>query len=135
MRDIVEVLKLNRKGPLPEWSLSKYDGDPLQWHEWFGQFLSAVDSAALTDDEKLTYLKTLVIGKAKSAIAEVGYCGAFYKDAVLMLQRKFGQPQTVVSAYIDKLASYPPLKMHSSENIISFSNTVSRLIVVFRLLG
>ena len=73
MRDLVEVLKLNRKGPLPEWSLSKYDGDPLQWHEWFGQFLSAVDSAALTDDEKLTYLKTLVIGKAKSAITEVGY--------------------------------------------------------------
>ena len=97
--------------------------------------MSAVDSAALTDDEKLTYLKTLVIGKAKSAIAEVGYCGAFYKDAVLMLQRKFGQPQTVVSAYIDKLASYPPMKMHSSHNIISFSNTVSSFIGVFRSLG
>ena len=52
-----------------------------------------------------------------------------------MLQRKFGQPQTVVSAYIDKLASYPPLKMHSSENIISFSNTVSSLNGVFRSLG
>ena len=29
-----------------------------------------VDSARLSDDEKLTYLKTLEVGKEKSAIAE-----------------------------------------------------------------
>ena len=40
MQNLVEALKLNRKGPLPEWTLSKYDGDPLS-----GQFKSAIDSA------------------------------------------------------------------------------------------
>ena len=81
MQNLVEALKSNRKGPLPEWTLSKYDGDPLSWHEWSGQFKSAIDSANLTDDEKLTYLKTLVTGKAKLAIADVAYSGRFYRES------------------------------------------------------
>ena len=88
---------LSRKDPLPEWKLSPYNGDPLQWHEWYGQFKSAIDSAPLTADVKLTYLKTLVTGKAKAAISEFAYCGAMYGDALRALERKFGQPQAVVS--------------------------------------
>ena len=59
MQNLVEALKSNCKGPLPEWTLSKYDGDPLSWREWSGQFKSAIASATLTDNEKLTYLKLL----------------------------------------------------------------------------
>ena len=55
-----------------------------------------------------------------------------YKDALKTLERKFGQPQTVVSAYLDKLANYPPVKMHNSDSIISYSATVSSLVGVFR---
>ena len=64
--------------PLPEWKLSQYNGDPLQWHEWIGQFKSAVDSQSLTDEVKLTYLKTLVTGKAKTSISEFTYCCVMY---------------------------------------------------------
>ena len=59
---------------------------------------------------KLNYLKTLVSGKAKTTISECDYCGAMYKDALKTLERTFGQPQTVVSAYVDKLANYPQSK-------------------------
>ena len=57
------------------------------------------------------------------------------KDALKTLERKFGQPQTVVSAYLDKLANYPPVKMHNSDSIISYSATVSSLVGVFRSLN
>ena len=63
------MITMNRKDPLPELKLSQYNGHPLHWYEWFGQFLSAVDSARLSDDVKLTYLKTLVTGKNKNATA------------------------------------------------------------------
>ena len=89
----------------PEWKLARYSGDPLQWHEWFGQHKNARDSAPLTDHVKLTYLKTLASGKAKTANAEFAFCGAMYKDALKTLERKFGQPKTVASAYLDKLAN------------------------------
>ena len=128
VQDLVQLLAFSKKDHLPEWELSKYSGDPLQWPEWFGQFKSAIDSALLTDDAQLTYLKTLVTGKAKTAIAEFAYCGSMYKDALKTLERKFGQPQAIVSAYLDKLSKFPAMKMHNSENIIVYSATISALI-------
>ena len=121
IQDLALLLASTKKDHLPEWKLAQYNGDPIQWHEWFGQFRSAIDSAPLTDDVKLTYLKTLVTGKAKTAIAEFAYCGAMYRDALKTLERKFGQPQAVVTVLLDKLASFPPVKMHNSESIISYS--------------
>ena len=64
VQDLAQLLMSSKKDHLPEWKLAQYSGDPLQWHELFGQFKSAIDSAPLTDDVKLTYLKTLVSGKA-----------------------------------------------------------------------
>ena len=58
-----------------------------------------------------------------------------YKDALRTLERKFGQPQAVVSAHLDKLSNFPPLKMHNSDNIITYSAAVSSLVVVFRSLS
>ena len=124
MKDLAELLTLNKKDLLPDWNLAKFNGNPLQWHEWYGQFKSAIDSQALSDDIKLTYLKTLVVGKAKDAIAEFAYCGKMYRDALKTLERKFGQPQAVVTAHLDKLANYPSIKMHSSDQIIHFSTTL-----------
>ena len=89
IQDLALLLASTKKDHLPEWKLAQYSGDPLQWHEWFGQFKSAIDAAPLTDDVKLTYLKTLVTGKAKTAISEFAYCGAMYRDALKTLERKF----------------------------------------------
>ena len=76
IKDLAELLTISREDPLPEWKLESYDRNPLQWHEWFGQFRSAVDCAPLSPDVKLTYLKTLVTGRAKLAIANFAYCGS-----------------------------------------------------------
>ena len=58
-----------------------------------------------------------------------------YKDALKTLERKFGQPQAVVSSHLDKLSSFPPLKMHNSDNIINYSATISSLVGVFKSLS
>ena len=58
-----------------------------------------------------------------------------YKDALRTLERKFGQPQAVVSAHLDKLSNFPPLKMHNSDNIINYSAAISSLVEVFKSLS
>ena len=130
IRELADAITSKKNDPLPELKLAQCNGDPLQWHEWYGQFKSAIDSQSFTDDVKLTYLKTLVTGKAKIAIAEFAYCGLMYKDALRTLERKFGQPQAVVSAHLDKLSNFPPLKMHNSDNIINYSAALSSLVTV-----
>ena len=112
--------------------MSQLKGDPVQWHEWFGQFKSALDSTSLSEEVKFTYFETLVTGEANVAIPDFAYCGAMYKDALKTLEREFGQPQAVVTAYLDKLANIPPVKKHNSDSIISYSATVSSLNGVLR---
>ena len=80
INELVEML--SRKDPLPEWKFSVYNGDPLQWHERYGQFQSAKGSAPLTADVKLTYLETLVSGKVKATISDYAYCGAIYQHSI-----------------------------------------------------
>ena len=58
-----------------------------------------------------------------------------YKDALRTLERKFGQPQAVVSAHLVKLSSFPPLRMHNSDNIINYSGCISSLVGVFKSLS
>ena len=53
-REFAELLMHSRKDHFLEWKLAQFDGNPLNWHEWFGQFKSTVDSAVLTDNTKLT---------------------------------------------------------------------------------
>ena len=85
VQDLAQILAALKKDRLPVWKLSQYNSDPLQWHERFEQSKSAIDSASLTDDAKLTYLKTLVPGKTKTAIAEFVYCGTMYQVALRTL--------------------------------------------------
>ena len=57
-----------------------------------------------------------------------------YKDAFRAQERKFGQPQTVLSAYLDKLSAYPPVKMHTSENVIQHATVLESNVAVFQSL-
>ena len=135
IRELADAITSKKNDPLPEWKLAQFNGDPLQCHEWYCQFKSANDSQSLTDEVKLAYLKTLLTGKAEIAVAEFAYCGLMYNDAQRTLERKFGQPQAVVSAHLDKLSNFPPLKMHNSDNVINYYAAKSSLVGVFKSLS
>ena len=134
IEDNAEILTMNRNDPLPKWKLSQYNGVLFHWLEWFVQFLSAVDSARLSDDAKLTYLKALVTGKTKNAIAEFAYSSVTYRDALNTLVRQFGQPQTLINAHLEKLNCFPPMKMHNSDSFASFASTISNIFGMFKSL-
>ena len=82
----------------------------------------------------MTYLENLATDQAKTAIAEFTYCGTMYKVPLKTLGWKFGQPQAVVSAYLEKFSKFPPLKRHNSESVISYSARISALVGVFQSL-
>ena len=134
VNDLAQLLSAAKKDNLPEWKLAQYNGDQLQWHERIGLFRNAIDSAVLSNDVKLTCLKTIVTGEAKIAVAEFAYGGTMYQDALKTLEWKFGQPQAVVSSHLEKLNNFPPLKMQNSDNVIAFSATISAIVGVFRSL-
>ena len=108
--DLAELLTISRSDPLAEWKLQPYDRLHLQWHKWFVQFRSTVDSAPFNADVKLAHLETLVRDKAKTATANIAYCGSMYQEELRTLERNFGLTQSVIGTYFEKLSKYPAVK-------------------------
>ena len=86
---------------LPKLEISTFSGDPLEWPEWSSLFLATIDRSQTYDSLKMNHLKTLVTGKAKAAIAGLGYAGQMYTIAWDTLTRLFGS--CVRSTHIHRL--------------------------------
>ena len=84
-------------------------------------FQVTVHAANITDSTKMQHLKTLVTGKAKEAIAGLGFSGEMYHVAWNILVTKFGNPQIVVNAQLKKVFSHPPVKMNDLPALIRYS--------------
>ena len=71
----------------------------MEWPEWSQLFQATVHAANIDESVKMNHLKTMVAGKAKEAIAGLGYTAEMYN---LVLVRNFGKPQRVVNAQLKK---------------------------------
>ena len=95
---------------LPKLRLNNFDGNPLEWPEWSSMFTATVDKRMHPDSEKMSHLKTLLTGKAKSAISAMGYSGQFYSASWNILEKK-----TWKTACNYRCAVREPTKGKSSE--------------------
>ena len=69
------------RSSLPKLKLAEFSGDPLEWPEWSQLFQAIVHAANMDDSVKMNQLKTMVTGKAKEAIAGLGYTAEMYNVA------------------------------------------------------
>ena len=74
----------------------------------------------LPDSEKMSHLKTLLTGKAKSAISGMGYSGQFCSAAWSILERKVGRPHVMIDAQLESLRKANQVKPHDSTSLIIF---------------
>ena len=95
------------RSSLPKLKLAEFSGDPLEWPEWSQLFQATVHAANLDDNVKMNHLKTMVTGKAKEAIAGLGYTAEMYNVAWNVLVRNFEKPQMVVNAQLKRIYSFP----------------------------
>ena len=115
---------------LPKLKLAEISGDPLEWPEWSGLFLSTVHAANIDTSLKMNHLKTLVTGKAKEVIAGLGYTGDMYDIAWNTLVAHFGRPQVVVNAQLRRIYTFPPVKAYDSVALVKYSRIVSSCVQV-----
>ena len=117
---------------LPKLMLNNFDGNPLEWPEWSSMFIATVDQRPIPDSEKMSHLKTLLTGKARSAISGMGYSRQFYGAAWSILERKFGRPHVIIDAQLESLRKASQVKPHDSTGLISFSVIVSNFVNVLK---
>ena len=120
---------------LPKLKLSEFHGDPLEWPEWSSLFTATIHNAPIDDNAKMSHLKTLVKGKAKAAIAGLGYSGVMYSAAWNALVTNFGRPQTIVNAQMKQIHFSPFIKSHDSAAIIKYAQLITTCVNVLKQFG
>ena len=118
------------RSSLPKLKLAEFSGDPLEWPEWSQLFQATVHALNIDDSVKMSHLKTMVTGKAKEAIAGLGYTAEMYNVAWNVLVRNFGKPQMVVNAQLKRIYSFPPMKPYDGAALIKFARIVSSCVNV-----
>ena len=118
------------RSSLPKLKLAEFSGDPLEWPEWSQLFQATVHAANIDDSVKMNHLKTMVTGKAKEAIAGLGYTAEMYNVAWNVLVRNFGKPQMVVNAQLKRIYSFPSMKPYDGTALIKFARIVSSCVNV-----
>ena len=88
---------------LPKINLDTFNGNPLLWGDWHRKFSFLIGNQSLSPDQKMAYLQGLVTGRARDAIKHYNCNGALYQEALNTLNRKFGQPETIVHNYLQRL--------------------------------
>ena len=115
---------------LPKLKQAEFSGDPLEWTECSGLFLSTVHAANIDASLKMNHLKTLVTGKAKEVIAGLDYIEDMYDVAWNTLVAHFGTPQVVVNAQLRRIYTFPPVKANDSVALVQYSRIVSSCVQV-----
>ena len=105
---------------LPKLKLKNSNGNPLEWPVGSSMFIATVDQRPIPDSEKMSHLKTLLTGKARSAISGMGYSGQFFGAAWSILERMFGRPHVIIDAQLESLRKASQVKPHNSKGLINF---------------
>ena len=72
---------------LPKLEICKFKGDYVEWEEFWENFKAHVDESNLPKVSKLSYLKSLLEGKAKSAIKSVPFKAEGY-DCLCIVRKE-----------------------------------------------
>ena len=120
---------------IPKLKISEFHGDPLEWPEWSSLFTATIHNAPIDDNAKMGHLKTLVKGKAKAAIAGLGYSGSMYTAAWNALVTNFGRQQTIVNAQMKLIHTSPFIKSHDSAAIIKYAQLITTCVNVLKQFG
>ena len=107
----------------------------MEWPEWSSLFAATIHNAPIDDNAKMSHLKTLVKGKAKAAIAGLGYSGVMYSEAWNYLVTNFGRPQTIGNAQMKQIHFSPFIKSHDSAAIIKYAQLITTCVNVLKQFG
>lgn len=86
-----------------------FSGNKLKWTEFWDSFECAIhNNKKLSNIEKFNYLKSKVIGEARSAISGLTLSNENYIIAVDILRDRFGNSQEVIDLHYNKMITLQP---------------------------
>ena len=133
---------------LPKLQLMTFDGNVLQWQEFWDTFSASVHQQGLPSVAKFIDLKSVLKGAAAAAISGIPVSNDNYDMAILLLKERFGRPQKIIESLYSQLQILPTssnkfidlkLTSDSVERILrqleSLSESIDQRILIQQVLG
>ena len=109
------------KTKLPKLVITTFDGTHFDWFRFWNQFESQIDKCDLPQVSKFSYLKELLIPKARLLIDSLPFTSECYTRAKNILTTKYGKPVEVANAHVQNIMSLPQINNASPQKIHEFS--------------
>ena len=99
------------KVKLPKLTLPSFNGDITQWTSFWESFSSTIhECTSLADIDKFKYLQQSLKGTAFETIAGLPISNSNYKEAIDLLQKRYGNKQILISKYVETLLALPAIE-------------------------
>ena len=109
---------------LPRIELPIFEGDARVWESFWEQFVAVVDNTDLPDVRKFTYLRSVLKGEAKSAIAGLALTAANYTTACTLLKERYGRREKIIFTHVRDLLALQVQDTSSVKQLWGFYNTL-----------
>ena len=107
---------------LPEPEVQKFKGDPMEFKTFLMAFDARVQSRVTNSADRLYYLDQHLVGEPKELISGCLHIepDEGYQEARRLLQKEYGDPYKVSTAYMKRLTEWPILKYDDGPALKSF---------------
>ena len=120
---IETLISCNLKGLMPNQEVRKFDGDYTMYHLFIRSFESVISSRLTSDGERLHYLEQYTVGRANEIVRACLHLDPSegYKRAREMLKKRYGNPERIVTAFVDRVLNWKDIGRDDVEGLDEFS--------------
>ena len=94
---------------LPKLEIAEFDGSPLDWPRFWGQFKETVDKQSIAPVSKFSYLCGYLSPKVRQGIEGLPFSSEGYNRAKAILEERYGKNADVIKAYVKIIMDLPTI--------------------------
>ena len=116
-----------QRGQLPSPAIPVFNGDVTKYQSFVRAFDSRIASKTTDDEERLYYLEQYTSGKPRDVIKGCLHMppGRGYAVARQLLDRRYGDPDSISAAFVDMILEWPQLKPGDIEGLDRYALTLT----------
>ena len=107
---------------LPKIEIARFDGSPLDWPRFWGQFIETVDKRSVAPVNKFACLCGFLSPKVKTVIEGLTFTPEGYNRAKSILEERYGKNSEVIKAYVKLIMNLPAINEINLEKIHKFND-------------
>ena len=110
---------------LPKLTITKFNGNILDWTRFWGQFSEGIDKSDMASISKFSYLKEFVDSKVRKTIDGLPITADGYERAKAILCERYGNASEVEKAYVKDILDLPKISGNQPHKIHQFYERLS----------